>query len=42
MKLTNFGMMRDSKIAPKTAIIEFPDEQINKLHIKMISSQWSD
>ena len=35
-------MARDSKIAPETAIIEFPDEQINQLHNKMISSQLSN
>ena len=30
-------MARDSKIAPQTAIIQFPDEQINQPHIKIIS-----
>ena len=42
IKLTNFVMGRDSKIAPKIAIFQFPDEQINQLHNKVISSQPSN
>ena len=37
-----FCVVRNSKIAPYTAIIEFPDEQINQFRNKIISSQHSN
>ena len=35
-------MERDSKIAPFSAVIEFPDEDNNQLHNILISSQPSN
>ena len=42
IKSTYFCMVRESKTAPLTVIIGFPDEQIDQRHKKMLSSQLSN